>query len=297
MHTVYLLEPQTLFVPALTEVVAAAGGSAVRSAGAIDVEELASLRTDYALLDLDYTEVGVVDGLAIFRAVAPSIKLILLTEERDLTQITRYRNAGAAAVISKTLSAERMRDALRTVFQGSAPWTSLRADVAVADERTKLPAALGPGSRNRFACVAAFLLAGALLAACGGGGSGGAGATPRIGSGHWIAALRYEPMAMHLNLSNSALQYMYVDAGATNGVYPSAQAFAAEIEAANPELLTGPCSPLARMSATTMDFVDANGVHAPSYVVFFAPRAAGACTQAIALGDAGTKTFSVTVTE
>jgi DNA-binding NarL/FixJ family response regulator len=203
MHTVYLLEPQGLFVQALTDVVAAAGGSAVRSASAIDVEEIVLLRADFALLDLDYTEIGVADGLAIFRAAAPSIKVILLTEERDLTQITRYRNAGAAAVVSKTLSAERMRDALRTVFQGSAPSTPLHAKTTLPHERPKPPAALAPRSR-RFASIAAFALTAASLAACGG---GAAGATE-----------------MHLNLSSRALQYMYVDAGATNDVYASAPA-------------------------------------------------------------------------
>jgi hypothetical protein len=138
------------------------------------------------------------------------------------------------------------------------------------------------------------LIAAIVPAGCGGG-SVSAG-PPASAGASWLAVLRANPTDLHLSLSNPALQYMYVDSGSTNGVYPSPSAFAAQIEAANPSLLSGSCSAIARMTAATMQFTDSHGVQAPSYVVFFAPLTAGSCSQAINLGAEGTQRFSVTVT-
>lgn len=130
------------------------------------------------------------------------------------------------------------------------------------------------------------------LTACSGGGSTNS-ATPRTS---WLANLRYEPTVLQLSIAGANMAYMYVDAGATNGVYPSPDAFRAQIESANPGLLTGSCAAIARMSASVMQFTDAHGVQAPSYVVFFQPTASGTCSQPIDLGAEGVHGFSVTVT-
>lgn len=114
--SVYVLEPQELFVPELTRLVAEAGGHVVRTAHMLDVGEIASLRVDFALLDLDYTMLGVMDGLAYFRGAARSVKPILLTDEHDPRTLGRYRAAGAVAVIAKSVSAEHLTAALREVF-------------------------------------------------------------------------------------------------------------------------------------------------------------------------------------
>jgi hypothetical protein len=148
----------------------------------------------------------------------------------------------------------------------------------------------------RFERRIAALLAAASLAACGGGAGGTAAVPPRTAQGDWIAALRYEPALVNTTMSSSTLSYIYVDSGATNGVYPSPSAFAAEIEAANPRLLDGECSKVARITSALMQFTDARGVAAPSYVLFFWPKAPGTCTQAIDLGTEGRRSFSVTVT-
>jgi hypothetical protein len=141
-----------------------------------------------------------------------------------------------------------------------------------------------------------------LLCACGGG--GGAATVPSAqglangsaGSTSWLAVLREEPSAVALSLAQPQLQYLYVDAGASNGVYPAPATFAAEFEAANPGLLSGPCARITRMSGSVMAFTDAHGVQAPSYVIFFTPVATGSCSQDVALGAEGTRSFTVTVT-
>ncbi len=140
----------------------------------------------------------------------------------------------------------------------------------------------------------AALVAASMLAACGGGSVSASPAAPASAS--WLAVLRNNPTDVHLSLSNPALQYMYVDAGPTNGAYPAPATFAAFIQSANPDLLSGPCSKIARMTAATMQFTDSHGVQAPSYVVFFSPLSAGTCTQAVNLGAEGMQSFSVTTT-
>ena len=140
-----------------------------------------------------------------------------------------------------------------------------------------------------------------LLCACGGGG-GSAALPPAQGlanggasSTTWLAALRQEPSTVALSLSQPQPRYLYIDAGATNGVYPSAATFAAQFEAANRGLLTGDCARITTMTGAVMSFTDAQGVQAPSYVLFFTPVAAGTCAQNVVLGSEGTRSFSVTV--
>ena len=147
-------------------------------------------------------------------------------------------------------------------------------------------------SVRSFGC-AILVLASSSLAGCGGGGAAASAAPPTAVS--WIAALRANPTDVQLSLASSQPQYMYVDSGPTNGVYPSPGTFTADLQAANPGLLAGACSKLAHMTSATMQFTDANGTQAPSYVVFFTPQSVGSCTQSIDLGADGMQTFSVTV--
>jgi hypothetical protein len=139
------------------------------------------------------------------------------------------------------------------------------------------------------------LLAALSLCGCGGGGGTVFAAPVTATPASWVATLRANPTAVRASMTNPLQQYMYIDSGATNGVYPSPSAFAANVQAANPGFPDGACSQIARMSASVVQFTDANGVQAPSYVVFFTPRALGTCTQQLHLGAAGTQSFSVTV--
>ncbi|MBV9408894.1 MAG: hypothetical protein JO164_08710 [Candidatus Eremiobacteraeota bacterium] len=147
------------------------------------------------------------------------------------------------------------------------------------------------------------LSAAAALSACGGGGgSVGSSApsalppvTPQSSGVTWIAALRYVPTQITLSLSSPSPQYMYIDSGATNGAYPSPSAFQSEIQSANPGLQSGACAAFTHMTGAIIQFTDAFGNQAPSYVVMFAPTAKGTCTQQVNLGAEGVQNFTVTV--
>jgi DNA-binding NarL/FixJ family response regulator len=130
--SIYVVEPQALFVPELYRIVAAAGGHVARFAESLDVEEIVSLRTDYALVDLDYAEISVLDGLAFFRSVAPDVRVIVLTEERDFAMLERFRIAGASTVLAKSMSADEVSDALRAAFERDAA-SPRRIDVIKSD--------------------------------------------------------------------------------------------------------------------------------------------------------------------
>lgn len=118
-RTVFILEPQTVFLPELGRIVATAGGRVTSFAEAFDVLEIGALRTEFALLDLDYALPGVLDGLAYFSAAAPRVKPIVLTSQRDFRPLARYREAGAV-VLPKALSSAELTLALRAVFTGDA---------------------------------------------------------------------------------------------------------------------------------------------------------------------------------
>ena len=122
------------------------------------------------------------------------------------------------------------------------------------------------------------------------------GDPPRNPSVSWTATLRNVPTDIHVSMQTTTIPFMYVDSGATNGVYPPSGTFRATLESANPGLLNGACASITRMSAGVMQFTDAQGGQAPSYVVFFQPTAVGACTQRINVGAEGVQSFSVTVT-
>ena len=104
------------------------------------------------------------------------------------------------------------------------------------------------------------------------------------------------PTDIHVSMQTTTIPFMYVDSGAANGAYPSPNAFRSAIEGANPGLLSGACATIARMSAGVMQFTDAQGLQAPSYIVFFQPTAVGTCAQRINVGAEGVQSFTLTVT-
>jgi DNA-binding NarL/FixJ family response regulator len=125
---VFIVEPQTLFVPSLMAIVAAAGGNTVRVAPEVDIGELVSLKVDFALLDLDYTAKSPLDGLAYFRGAAPSVSCILLTDDHGARHRSRYLRAGANAVLSKASDENETIRSLAELFtagSGGEPRTDM----------------------------------------------------------------------------------------------------------------------------------------------------------------------------
>ncbi len=116
----FILEPQTLFVPDLVQTIARCGGEIVRVAESLERLDIASLRADVALLDLDYGPNSVLDDLASFRGEAlPNMHLVVVTGEHGPGWVYRLQRAGACGVISKASTARELAAALRRVFGGA----------------------------------------------------------------------------------------------------------------------------------------------------------------------------------
>lgn len=119
-QSVFVLEPQAIFIPELSRIVTRAGGTVTRSSQFLDLEEIASLRVDYAILDLDYTMYGILDGLAFFQGLAAGVSIVLLTDERDFNRLASFHHAGAIAVLSKSMTASELQTALISIFEDDA---------------------------------------------------------------------------------------------------------------------------------------------------------------------------------
>jgi DNA-binding NarL/FixJ family response regulator len=127
---VFILEPQTLFVSGLTQTIARCGGDVVRVAESLEDLDVASVRADVAVLDLDYPPGGVLERLGVFRGVAPpNMNLVVLTGEHGPGWLYRCRNAGACAVISKAGTTTEIAAAFRRIF-GGAMFYDPRVDTA-----------------------------------------------------------------------------------------------------------------------------------------------------------------------
>ena len=117
---VFVLEPQTLFVSELTQTIARCGGNVIRVADVLDTVEIAAMRADMAVLDLDYASNGVLERLAIVRGAAPpNMHLVVVTGEHGPGWVYRFRHAGACGVISKASPAREFDTALRRILSGA----------------------------------------------------------------------------------------------------------------------------------------------------------------------------------
>ena len=122
MPTVYVVEPQALFGPALARLVGAAGGRVVGHSPRLDLDAIITASPDVALLDLDYTDYELAGVLDALRAEAPSIRPVVLTSERGAGRLAACRAGGAAAVVAKAASERELVHDLRIVFDGGTIW-------------------------------------------------------------------------------------------------------------------------------------------------------------------------------
>jgi hypothetical protein len=110
----------------------------------------------------------------------------------------------------------------------------------------------------------------------------------------YFAILRYQPTTLSESLSAPALQYVYLDSTSSNGYYPDPQTFLNDFNKANPDVLSGNCSKIAKLSDTVVTQAVAGGSAAPTVVIGAYPLSVGTCTENLNLGQ-GTATLSISV--
>jgi DNA-binding NarL/FixJ family response regulator len=109
----YVVEPQSLFVPYLSDVLARAELRVVRVAPTLDVDDIRASRPEALFVDTDFLDVDPADAVSAMRAVLPRAFICAYTDGEG-ARADRLRFAGANCVLSKRSGAGEITDALRT---------------------------------------------------------------------------------------------------------------------------------------------------------------------------------------
>jgi DNA-binding NarL/FixJ family response regulator len=107
----YVVEPQSLFVPYLSDVLAKAELRVVRVAETLDVEDMRASRPEALFVDTDFLEVDAAVAVSAMREALPRAFICAYTDDQGAD---RLRFAGANCVVSKRSGPVEIANALRT---------------------------------------------------------------------------------------------------------------------------------------------------------------------------------------
>jgi DNA-binding NarL/FixJ family response regulator len=122
----YVVEPQSLFVPFLSDVLADAELRVVRVAPHLDVDDIRASRPEALFVDTDFLDVDPADAVSAMRAALPRAFICAYTDGEG-QRADRLRFAGANCVLSKRSGAGEMAAVLRTA-QSRGSFTDPRCD-------------------------------------------------------------------------------------------------------------------------------------------------------------------------
>ena len=108
-----MVEPQSLFVPYLSDVLAGAELRVVRVVPTLDVEDIRASRPEALFVDTDFLDVDPADAVSAMREALPRAFICAYTEDEGTE---RLRFAGANCVVSKRSGAREITSALRTAL-------------------------------------------------------------------------------------------------------------------------------------------------------------------------------------
>ena len=114
------MEPQSLFVPYLSDVLARAELKVVRVAPTLDVDDIKATRPEALFVDTDFLEIDPADAVSAMRAAVPRAFICAYTEGEG-ARAERLRFAGANCVVSKRSGAREITAALRTALATPVP--------------------------------------------------------------------------------------------------------------------------------------------------------------------------------
>jgi len=109
----YVVEPQSLFVPYLSDVLAGAELRVVRVVPTLDVEDIRASHPDALFVDTDFLDVDAADAVSAMREALPRAFICAYTDGEGAD---RLRFAGANCVLSKRSGAREITSALRTAL-------------------------------------------------------------------------------------------------------------------------------------------------------------------------------------
>jgi DNA-binding NarL/FixJ family response regulator len=97
----YVVEPQSLFVPYLVDVLGRAEMRVVRVAGTLDVDDIGRAHPEALFVDTDFLDGDPAEALSALRAVLPRALICAYTDGTGPARADRLRLAGADCVLSK----------------------------------------------------------------------------------------------------------------------------------------------------------------------------------------------------
>jgi len=108
-----VVEPQSLFVPYLSDVLARAELRVVRVAPTLDVDDIRASEPDALFVDTDFLDIDAADAVSAMREALPRAFICAYTDGEGAD---RLRFAGANCVVSKRSGAREITSALRSAL-------------------------------------------------------------------------------------------------------------------------------------------------------------------------------------
>ena len=118
----YVVEPQSLFIPFLSDVLAGAELRVVRVAADLDVDDIRASRPEALFVDTDFLDVDPADAVSAMRAALPRAFICAYTDGEG-ARADRLRFAGANCVLSKRSGPREITDALLAARASAASFT------------------------------------------------------------------------------------------------------------------------------------------------------------------------------
>ena len=115
----YVVEPQSLFVPYLSDVLAKAELRVVRVAQTLDVDDIRASHPEALFVDTDFLDVDPADAVSAMRAALPRAFICAYTDGEG-PRADRLRFAGANCVLSKRWGPNEVTATLRQATRKAA---------------------------------------------------------------------------------------------------------------------------------------------------------------------------------
>jgi DNA-binding NarL/FixJ family response regulator len=112
----YVVEPQSLFIPYLSDVLAGAEMRVVRVSTTLDVDDIRNSRPEALFVDTDFLDVDPADAVTAMRAALPRAFICAYTDGHG-ARADRLRFAGANCVLSKRSGEREITDVLKVARQ------------------------------------------------------------------------------------------------------------------------------------------------------------------------------------
>ncbi len=109
----YVVEPQSLFVPYLSDVLAQAQMRVVRVSTNLNVDDIRRTHPEALFVDTDFLDCDPADAVSAMRAALPSALICAYTAGEGASRADRLRYAGADCVLSKSSGQHEIAEGVR----------------------------------------------------------------------------------------------------------------------------------------------------------------------------------------